>query len=367
MKPIYQVLVSEYYRRNTLFFGLLLIVFAVVMRPAYLIVSPMITRPILENNPVFASVVGFCTLYLIKCLIETLAALRQPENRFIYMLAVQSRVYVFGAIFLVFLAISAPAIFYLLVLMVYAFIWGFWHGVFLSVYCLLTLSLCTVFLTYRIIHPKMYPLSFPLYQRIEAVWKGSWTYLGMSSLWFRFKKKVFFHKTIALGIMGGLASFHLANPLSDKGLRLSLWAIACFQCILSYRYQQATVRSLFILKSLPVPRFRRWIAYGFSGLLLFLPETVLASTLSPSLSTWSFLGSYWLISTCVFCLGIAILHYDAPELTIYLGWGFGLFCVGFFITLFGVPLWMLSLAIFLFATWIFWEEFYRSEVRFPEE
>ena len=213
----------------------------------------------------------------------------------------------------------------------------------------------------------MYALSFPLYRRIEAVWKGSWSYLGMSSLWFRFKKKVFFHKAIALGMMGGLASYHLANPLSHKGLRLSLWAIACFQCILSYRYQQATAKPLFILKSLPVPRFRRWMAYGFSGLLLFLPETVLASTLSPSLSIWSFLGSYWLITTCVFCLGIAILHYDAPELTTYLGWGFVLFCVGFFLLLFGTPLWILSLAIFLFATWIFWEEFYRSEVRFPEE
>ena len=96
MKPIFQVLVSEYYRRNTLFFGLLLIVFAVVMRPAYLIFSPMIIRPILENPPVLAAVVGGCTLYVAKCLIETLAVLRLPENRFIYMLAVQSRVQVFG-------------------------------------------------------------------------------------------------------------------------------------------------------------------------------------------------------------------------------------------------------------------------------
>ena len=367
MKPIFQVLVSEFYRRNTLFFGILLILLVVIMRPAYLIFSPIITRPLLES-PEALTVLGIVFfLYLGKCILETLAALNKAENRFIFSLAALPRQRVFFLVFLVILAISGPASLYIGVLSVYALKWKFFYAFILSATWLTGLVMAAFFLTHRVIHPRELALSLPIQEKVEAIWKASWTYLGLNCMWHRFRKKVLFHKLISLGMMGGLVSYHLSQPLSHKGLRLSLWSIACFQCILAYRYQQASSKPLFITKSLPIPRIKRWATFVLAGLLLFLPETLLACSLSPSLSTWPFWGAYWEIALAVFCLGIAVLHYEAPELTTYLGWGFGLFCVGFVGLLFNMPLWILGLAIFAFSSWIFWEEYYRSEVKFPGE
>ena len=365
-RPVHAVLVSEFYRRNTLFFGLIIIVLFIVMRPAYLIFSPMIVMAVLETPTALATIFAVFFLYYIKCLWESTIALQKKENRFLYALYSMPPSKVFVLLFKHFHLVLAPVSLYILVMCYYgirAELGTVW--VYAFVWVVLTL-VGTFFLLKRLEYPKERNSAYPFQSLLEQYWKQSWTYLGLSNVFKRYYKKLLFHKGIILFITGGLMSFHLITPLSQKGLRLSLWAIACFQTILSYRFRQAEAKPLFILRSLPVSRLSRWASYVLAALLLFLPETILATSLSPSLSTLGQIASYWEICICVFCLGIAILHYDAPELTTYLGWSFGLFCVGFVALLFNLQLWLIGIPIFLFASWIFWEEYYTSEVNFEE-
>ncbi|MEM9721275.1 MAG: hypothetical protein AAGA10_18575 [Bacteroidota bacterium] len=365
-KPVQAVLVKEFYRRNTLFFGLIIIVLFIVMRPAYLIFSPVIVLAILETPIALAVIFGCFFLYFAKSLWETVIAFRKSENVFLYSLISLPPRKAYFLLFRQFHLILAPASLYMLVMCFYGVKEAYWTVFLYAIAWVLLSFLGTFFLIKNLRYPRERVSGFPFQSFIEKNWEQSWTYLGLSNVLKTYYKKILFHKGVILFFTGGLMTYHLTSPLSQKGLRLSLWAIACFQTILSYRFRQSEARPLFILRSLPVSRVKRWGAYVLAGLLLFLPETILACSLSPTLSTLGQVGSYWEICVCVFCLGIAVLHYDAPELSTYLGWSFGLFCVGFVAVLFNLPLWAMGVPIFLFATWIFWDEYYTSEVNFDD-
>ena len=366
LRPVQAVLVKAFYRRNTLFFGLIIIILFVVIRPAYLIVSPMIVMALIETPIALATIFGVFLLYFFKCLWESIMAIQKPENRFLYSLYALPYRKVYFILLGQFNLLLAPATLYILVMGFYGVRAEIWMVLLYATSWLALIFGGSFFLVKQLKNPKERRFFFPLQSFMERNWKQSWTYLGLSNVFKRYYKKLIFHKGIILLFTGGLMSYHLVNPLSHKGMQLSLWAIACFQTILSYRYRQAEAKPLFILRSLPVSRLKRWGSYILAALLLFLPETILACSLAPTLSTLGQVGSYWEICVCVFCLGIAILHYDAPELTTYLGWSFGLFCVGFVAVLFNLKLWVMGIPICLFATWVFWEEYYTSEVNFEE-
>ena len=354
MNALTEVFVREFYRRNTLFFTLTLGLLIFVMRPAYLIMSPPFVQPMLEDLRFFGVVMGIIGAYFIKCVYESYVAIRRRENQFVSVLGGAS----LGRLMLIWVRpltlIMAPGMLYLAVIAGYSIHEGTWHAGVILLGILGLMVGASLMLAYATQAYRDLPIRQIRWLNLEALWKNSYTYLLLGSLWHRFQRMILLHKALIAVVLTFLIIFpQLDEPMNSKSMVMSVFALACLQTVFAYWVHSATDRPLLFLRNLPFTLFQRIMAYTLVGLVLFLPEVLL----------WFFwlsdlvILNYVAVATGLFVLGIAILHYKPYPLSTFLGLTFGMFCVGFVAVLYRFPLGLFALGAWAYGVWIFTLEY----------
>lgn len=359
MKAVYEVLVQEFYRRNFLFFFLCIALLGFVFRPPTLLISPIFIGPMLEDLIFFGVICGLMSLYYVKCVWESYKRIHIPENRFLYSLGAMEKGPLYLLIGKSLAAVMAPGIGYMLVIVGYSIKAGTWHALaILGAHALILLA-ATYFLIHGIYHPKENELSSGIQKYLEGRIKESLSFIQLQMIWFRKRRQVIILKGICLVLLALTAWSEASDPFPPKGLDLIFLCIVSLQCVYAYQLRRAEDESIFILRNLPINRFRRYLSYLITGLVIFLPEVMLwISWIPTEQSIWQAL-SYYALGMAVWMIGIALLYYQAMEMPDYLQWVFGMFMTLFVMILVGVsgiPAGALTL---LFSSWIFFEEYYK--------
>lgn len=346
-----KTLIEGFYRRNVLFFTLLLIFAAFVCRPATLLVSPPFVLPMLEDLRFFGGVLTLLALYQMKTWRDNLRALDLRDHEFLYMLGALHRARLLGWLAIVSISTMAPALMYSAVIAAYSVWKGTWHVGILS---LVQGGIClgaSLQMRQRILggqvggHTRM--------RRLKP-WHVGLTYALWQAVWQTQRQSLLVHKVMIAALWVGVAGYHQQEPFSEKGMGLVMLSLTMLQAMLPYQLRRNSDTWLMSWRNLPLPTWRWWLGYVLLAGGLFLPEAwvMLAGGLP-----FGVLMSYWLGAIALFVLAIGILYHQAFAVETYLIRVGQVYIVAFLAILYQVPWWGMGLGMFAFGYWIFQEEF----------
>ena len=359
MNAIRQVLVAEFYRRNFLFFLLVIILLVFVFRPPSLLISPWFVLPMLESLPFFGLVSGLILLYDAKCWWDLWHSIHRQENQFLYALAILPvprlcRV-LLGPIF----GVLAPGILYLLIIAAYSIYANSWHVWAILGIHLIILPGISLHLAHAIRHPREVRIRHGWQSWLEARFKESFVFIALQTLIRYHPLGFLLTKSLIWALMILTMISHHLGPFTEKGLELVLLSLAALQLMLAYWLRESEDRLIFSLRNLPISRFRRFSDYLLVALLLFLPEALLwiggnGYGLGIALSE---AGAYLLTAMAFFLLGVSFLYYQPFSSVQYLRIGFAAYLIFFLAVLFQLGLWLPSMLMVGLAFLIFMEEY----------
>ncbi|MEM8887490.1 MAG: hypothetical protein AAGD28_05850 [Bacteroidota bacterium] len=359
MKAVYEVLIQQFYRRNFLLFFLCLSLLAFVFRPPTLLISPFFIEGMIKDLTFFGVVSGLIGLYYIKCLTDTWRNIRLSENRFLYLLGALPNDELFLIMVKVLLGVMGPGMLYMMVIAGYSIYYASWHiWLILGAHSLLIAGAAWGMMKV-IQRPNEREIKSGWQYFLEGKLKKSLSFIQIQMIWFRKRRQVIILKGISLGLLGLMAWSEYDDPFAPKALDLLFLCIASLQCVYAYQLRRAEDESIFILRNLPIPRYKRYFSYVITGLLIYLPEFILWNSFLPTDTSFIQSLSFYAVGMGVWMLGIALLYYKPMLLPDFIQWIFGMFMTLFVLILFGVGAKLSGLLVLLFSSWIFFEEYYK--------
>lgn len=352
MKVVDLVWYQGFYRKNYLFFFLFILVFAFLVKPPTILFSPYFIDPMLEDATFFGITMGLLGLFVAKGLGDSLSMIQHPHHTFLHQLSLLPGPQLYLIILKQISLVWGLALGYALFIAGYAFAHHSWHGWAMLGGIGVCYGVAVPWLAHQIHHPRE--------RRIRPGWQawiGNYvsnqlSYISLLALWERYRRQVGVLKLVGLALWVALST---AEAWNLKTMRLSFWAILCLQGILVFRLRQAEDRSLFLLRNLPIPRWRRWFTYLGTVSFLFGLDGLSWLVLT---GNWVQVGEIMLAAIGMGLLGIAALYYRQMELATYLNHIVGMFFSGFICLLFGLPLWLWGTLSMGLSYWIFFEEYY---------
>ncbi|MCI4668494.1 MAG: hypothetical protein MRZ79_10175 [Bacteroidia bacterium] len=352
-KTIDVIWYKGFYRKNYLLFFILIFIFGFFARPPHLFFSHYFIHPMLENLQFLGGTLAIFGIYWFKGILDSVKIISKPENRLIYQLNILPSHRLIWAITRQLLFVLAPVVGYMLLIVAYAIGKTPFLAVALSLGLLILLGASVCLMLYFFRHPR------------EKVWKKGWqsflgdrfkrsmTYISLLSLSHHNPRLLISLKAVSMLL---LFSLGFAQSWPIKATYLCIWSILCLQAVVFFKLRQNEDGEIFLMRNLPISRFKRWLAYVGLCALLVLPEVLL----------WLIQGSQRVFIFDLFftylgigMLSISILHHKALELATFVSHLLGLFLLGFIAILFGLPLILLAMGCLAFSWWIFWEEYYQ--------
>lgn len=361
MKAIHQVLIAEFYRRNALFFLLGLIFLVFVCRPPSLLVSPWFVMPMLESGLFFGIVSGLIFLYYLKCWADMWRSIHQKENAFLFVLRTLSPTHLSLRMSIELLGTMGPGFLYILVVAGYSIYIQTWHVWAILGGHLLFLVVASLHLRHAILYPKEIIPRHGWQAWLEARFRKSWVFIAIQTLFSSHAMACLFSKVVIWILLISTLIGYQAAMFSDKGLKLVFLSLATLQILYAYWLRTSEDPLIFGMRNLPIAWWKRWMAYAWTGILLFLPEALFwISANFQGLADASTEGVlYLLMGLSFFLLGVSFLYYRPFPMIDFLriiGLVYFLFFIGI---LFQVPIWIpigLSLGL---SFMIFGEEFHQ--------
>jgi len=363
-----RVLIGEFYRKNALFFGLLLAGLVFVFRPPTTLIQPYFVLSMFEDFPFFWIVQGVLLLYQVKAWRETVVRVSLPENRFLLSLISLplstrwmgwSRVYA---------GIMAPATGYRAVVMGYSIWQGTAHVYGLMLGEIGLLILWGIQCEHLLWNPRERSIKLGWQDRLIQAIRPGWVWVPFQLLWARHRIRLILTKGGILGLLALAIGLNATGSLSTKGWNLIFLSLGILQIMFAYFLRQEEEDCLYLFRNLPLSRWQRWGGYMAVYLLLLTPELFLLGFM-PGNVRWIVeqMTSFLTLELGLLMLGTGLTCYKSLETEMYLQWMFGGYVVAFFVLLFGLPGWGVGIAIGLFGTWIGMEEYWRFQPVFKEE
>ncbi|WNJ21598.1 hypothetical protein [Pontibacter sp. G13] len=345
-----------FYRRHGLVFLIGILLVAGMFRPPTLLIGPEFMAGLWDSPYLTWGVAGACAGYLGYAFRWMWHRLHHPENRWLQELAILPiwRQWMMG------LGVSAlpalPAAGYWSVLAVYGVNGGRWEGSLFLGLILLGWLVSGWALAWAIRHPR------------PGIWRSRssrprWVgFVGMyvRMMWAEHRGVTLWVKGAVLVLLGLAMWGEVVDPMPGKGLRLVWWTLSFGQAILAFLLRGTEDRQLFLLRNLPISRARRWLAYAAFGGLMLVPEYFVGICVAGwgGVPIWG-LWEYLQLGVAVFLLTSSALYYLPAEMTPFLKSLLWAFMLGFFLLLFGLPVWVMSGTMVILAIGIFSEEYPR--------
>ena len=360
MKAVQSIFIEAYYRKNYLFFALVLIFLGLVFRPPTLLVSPMFIPPMFESPTFFLTTIIILSAYLAKAWRESYRNLYLPENSCLFILGGLPIGRIWRILFLQMLAVMAPATIYLLLISGYSLMANSWHAALCITLSLGTPAIAAMQLTNNIIRPREKEIRRGIQAWVEGRFKNSLSFVALETLWTYHSRELLISKGISIGLIIISALAHQQSPFPPKAYRLILLSIIILQIMLPYRLRRSEDKLIFDWRNLPLSRVKRYGAYLLTAIIIFIPDSLclLFFSSQDTINMMGLTSSYMLLGIGIFMQGVAILYYKPHLPTQYAQWFFGVYIVIFFIILYGFQLWLPALLSLVFSSWIFFEEFY---------
>lgn len=361
MKAIHQVLIAEFYRRNALFFLLGLIFLVFVCRPPSLLVSPWFILPMLESTLFFGIVSGLIFLYYLKCWADMWRGIHQRGHAFLYILRTLSPIRLCVRMSIELLGTMGPGFLYILVVAAYSVYTQTWHVWAIFGVHVVFFVVASLHLSHAIRYPREIVPRHGWQAWLEARFRKSWVFIALQTLISSHLLASVFSKVVIWTLLLMTLSGYQAEMFSNKGLKLIFLSLAALQVLYAYWLRSAEDRPIFVMRNLPIPWSKRWLAYFWTGIILFLPEALFWMT--ANFQGLAAAGSeslvYLMMGLSFFLLGISLLYYRPFPMVDFLK-HIGLVYLLFFVSiLFQVPIWLpLGISIGL-SLMIFGEEFHK--------
>lgn len=359
MSALREVLVWEFYRRNLFFFGLGLMLLFLVIRPPSLLVSAYFITGMLESAPFFGFIAGLLCLYYAKCLYETQRSIHRRENHFLYELGALPGLRLSLWMGAQLVGVFLPALLYAGVIAGHSLYVGTWHAWAIIAFHVLLLLSAAGWMTYEIRHPRERQFS----RGKPLPWMKGWTdsvaHLLFSLLWEQRRVGLLVTKGLVIALLSLTFWAQAVDPMPVKGVLLIFMCLACLQAMIPYWLKEEVDGSCQWLRNFPRSRWRRFLDFGLTGLVLWLPEGIVCVGATGAWGLPLIWTGYYLFAVlAAYYLAIAALHYRKLTTEAYLKLLFGAFAVFFFAILFAIPQFLLYGFAILFSSWIFYDEYY---------
>lgn len=262
--------VQAYYRANTGFFLFFFFVFFGAVQGGALVSYHLsLMKSILGSHTILLLVFGCWTAYHVKCTTFFLAVINAADGNFLYNLQATNKAKQFLVFAALYTSVYLPVLLYALLTASV----GFQKGYVFSPLLILAYQALSITTFIAVIHHRLnnWINSFHL-PSFSLPFKKAYLLFGLYYLWAEKKNVVLLIKVLSLSLLY-LALVWNGGPFKNDSFILFYLLIMAAHAVLPYLSVQFAENRMAFARNLPLPLYKRAVAFLLPYALLVIPET----------------------------------------------------------------------------------------------